>query len=127
MASLGSEPGGRRRILVVGRDGRRRTIRLGKMTLKAARTALAHVEALAAARISGAGIPAATAQWLGGLPLAIHKRLVKAGLCEPRPEGARSAKPSITRSVLKTGGILLSFQCRGTYLQPGGAVGREKR
>ena len=88
MASLGSEPGGRRRILVVGRDGRRRTVRLGRMSLKSARTALAHVEALAAARISGAGIPAATAQWLGELPLPIYKRLVKAGLCEPRPEEA---------------------------------------
>ena len=88
MASLGSEPGGRRRILVVGRDGRRRTIRLGRMTLKAARTALAHVQALQAARISGSGVPDATAAWLGALPLPIHKRLVKAGLCEARPDAA---------------------------------------
>lgn len=50
MASLGSEPGGRRRILVVGPDGRRHTVRLGRLTLKAARTAFSRRKAGGRAR-----------------------------------------------------------------------------
>jgi len=85
MASLASESGGRRRILTVGPDGRRHTIRLGKLTLKAARTALAHVEALQTSKISGAAIRPATGQWLADLPDVIYKRLVRAELVGPRP------------------------------------------
>jgi len=100
MASLASEPGNRRRILVVGTDGKRYTLRLGKMPLKAARTALTHVEALDAARRSGGGIPPATAQWLGELPLTVHNRLVKAGLCGPRP--AKAALGEFLQAYVKS-------------------------
>ena len=104
MASLGSEPGGRRRILTVGPDGRRHTIRLGRLTLKAARTELVHVEALQASKISGEPIRPATAQWLADVPDAIYKRLARAELVEPRP-GAVSLGEWLDRYIKSRGDV----------------------
>ena len=52
MASIGNDPGGRRRILFVGMDGKRHTIRLGKMPKRSAEDVKRRVEALIAAQIS---------------------------------------------------------------------------
>jgi hypothetical protein len=53
MASIGNDPGGRRRILFVDIDSKRRTIRLGKMAKRQAEAIKVRVEHLVAAKISG--------------------------------------------------------------------------
>lgn len=64
-------------------DGRRRTIRFGKMPKKQAESACRHIEALAACRIDGSAPPEATSHWLKTLSETLRDRLVKAGLASP--------------------------------------------
>jgi hypothetical protein len=52
MACIGRDLGGRRRILFVAPDGKRRTIRLGKVPQKTAEAVKVKVEALVAAAIT---------------------------------------------------------------------------
>jgi hypothetical protein len=49
MATIGNDPNGRKRILFVAGDGSRKTIRLGKMSKKQAKSVLLFVEDLCAA------------------------------------------------------------------------------
>jgi hypothetical protein len=53
MASIANDPNGRRRILFIAPDGRRKTIRLGKVPQRAAETIRVHVEHLVSAAASG--------------------------------------------------------------------------
>ena len=57
MATIGTEPGGRRRILFVAGDGKRKTIRLGKCLQRDAEKVMGHVEALVSASIHKQSIP----------------------------------------------------------------------
>ena len=84
MASIGNDPGGRRRILFVGMDGKRHTIRLGKMPKRSAEDVKRRVEALIAAQISRSPIDAETARWLADLPETMAARLAAAGLVAAR-------------------------------------------
>ncbi len=49
MASISKEPNGRRTIQFVAADGRRKSVRLGKVSQRAAEVARGHVEAIVAA------------------------------------------------------------------------------
>lgn len=71
-------------IQFIDGNGARRTVRLGKMTRKAAATVAVHIEALASARIGGAAPPRETAIWLAGLGDVLRDRIARVGLCEPR-------------------------------------------
>jgi len=84
MASVCNDGNGRRRILVVAPDGRRVPVRLGRCSARQAESAKLFIEDLAACRVSGGAPKGATAEWLAGLPEAVHRRLVKAGLAQPR-------------------------------------------
>lgn len=84
MATIGTDSGGRRRILFVAGDGRRKTIRLGKCSQRDAQKILAHVEALAASSIHKQSVPRDTAIWLHGVGDVLHARLAAVGLVEPR-------------------------------------------
>lgn len=84
MASIGRDPNGGKRILFVDDDGRRRTIHLGKMSVKLAETVKHHVETVLACRRAGVPLPAATATWLGGTDDVLHDRLARAGLVPRR-------------------------------------------
>ena len=53
MASISKEPGGRRTIQFVGGDGKRRSIRLGKVSQRLAESVQVRVEHLAAAQVTG--------------------------------------------------------------------------
>lgn len=83
MASIGKDDGGRRRILFVAPDGRRKTIRLGKCSQKQAETARVKVEGLIAAQFNGS-VGDEVSRWLATLPENMHKRLVAVGLAKPR-------------------------------------------
>lgn len=86
MASVAKEGnGGRRRILFIDpSDGRRKTLRLGKCSERAADGVCRHLEELVSARISGHAINPATAAWLTEISDALHERLAKVGLVERR-------------------------------------------
>jgi integrase len=84
MASVANDPGGRRRILFVAPDDRRRTIRLGKCDRKTAEAVARRVEALLAAKIGGQPVPRDTASWLAGIGESLYDRLAAVGLVEPR-------------------------------------------
>ncbi|MHC4519041.1 MAG: tyrosine-type recombinase/integrase, partial [Planctomycetota bacterium] len=66
MASIGKDKGGRKRILFVAEDGSRKTIRLGKASMRQAEAFKVKVEALVAARLTG-NIDPETARWIAGL------------------------------------------------------------
>jgi integrase len=84
MASITSLNNGRKRLDVVCLDGRRRPIRLGKMTMKQADTVRSHVEALVSAALSHTSLAHETAVWLGSVDDQLHAKLVKLGLAQPR-------------------------------------------
>ncbi len=80
MASIGRDPNGRRRILIVAADGSRKTLRLGKCSERAAEQVCGHVEELVATTINGQTVRRETAVWLSGIGEKLHSRLARAGL-----------------------------------------------
>jgi integrase len=95
MASIVSDPNGRRRPQFVAPDGSRKTIRLGKCDQKTAESICRHVEALLSARLAGEPIPRATAAWLEGIGDKLRNRLERAGLVEP----TRSQVPTLAELI----------------------------
>jgi integrase len=84
MASISNDPGGRRRLLFLGPDGTRKTVRLGKVTARVAGEVKARVEAILAAASAGVSIDEETARWLAGIGEQLHAKLAAAGLAAPR-------------------------------------------
>jgi len=83
MATIEKRPNGRKVIRYL--DGLKRPkISIGKASMADAISAKTHIEKLIASRVSGGGIPPATAQWLADIPAALAARLAGLGLCEPR-------------------------------------------
>jgi len=85
MASIVNDPNGRRRIQFVSPDGKRKTIRLGKIDRKTAEGICRHVEALLVAKISGQPVPRDTAVWLTTIGEKLRQRLVRVGLVDDTP------------------------------------------
>lgn len=84
MASIMKQPNGRKAIQIVCPDGKRRTIRLGKVDMPTARDAKHFIESIASRRWNGLEPTAAQVDWLKSLTDEIHKRLANAGIVEPR-------------------------------------------
>ena len=84
MASISDDPGGYRRILFTAHDGRRKTIRLGKVCHRVAVEIKHKVEALAAATTAGVSIDGETARWLAEIGDDLHAKLAVAGLVTQR-------------------------------------------
>jgi len=85
MASVIDDPNGRRRIQFVAPDGKRKTIRLGKIDRKTAESICRHVEALLTAKIGGQPFPQGTAVWLASIGEKLRQRLVRVGLVDDTP------------------------------------------
>lgn len=83
MASVANDPRGFRRVLFIGLDGKRRTIRLGKVSEKIADAVARHIENILSAALHPP-LAKETAAWLADQPDRFHAKLVKAGLVEPR-------------------------------------------
>lgn len=83
MASIGKDPNGRKRILFVAEDSSRKTIRLGKASMKQANAFKVRLEALVSRRFAGS-IDDETARWIAELPDDAHAKLAAVGLVEPR-------------------------------------------
>lgn len=93
MASIGKDKNGRKRILFVAEDKSRKTIRLGKTSIKQAEAFKIKLEAVIAARYTRS-MDAETARWVAALPDDIHAKLAAVGLVEQRT--TTSAKATFT-------------------------------
>ena len=92
MASISTAANGTRTIQFVGKDGKRRSVRLGKVPMKTAEEVCRRVEYLQAASISGTAPDADTVKWLASVGDALHARLAAAGLVEPREDRQGAAQ-----------------------------------
>lgn len=90
MASLCEDPKGRKRILFVAGDSSRKTIHLGKTSIKQAEAFKLKLEALIAARLT-CSMDSETARWIADLSDDIHAKLAAVGLVTPRATTMRLA------------------------------------
>ncbi len=84
MASIAKDPGGTKRILFVAPDGKRKTIRLGKMNLAQARTVKHKIESLVSSKGSGQSLDNETATWVRNISDGLADKLAKQGLITER-------------------------------------------
>lgn len=84
MASISKEPRGRRTIQFVAGDGRRRSVRLGKVTQRMAEAVKIRVELLSAAIQSGHATDDETSRWLATIDERLHSKLAAVGLIAGR-------------------------------------------
>ncbi len=84
MASIARDPGGRKRILFVDPDGKRKPIRLGKMSVKDAEVVKNKVEALVASLLSGRSPDDEVSRWVGERDSVMYDKLAAVGLVPPR-------------------------------------------
>jgi integrase len=75
---------GRRTIQFVARNGRWKSVRLGKLNNRQAETAKRFIEDLVACSVSGSSSKGTTAEWIADLPDNIRKRIERVGLISPR-------------------------------------------
>jgi len=84
MASISNDPNGRRRILFVGADNKRRGFRLGKVPQRYAEAVKVKIEDLVSASITGHAPADETSRWLAGLDSTLYDKLARVGLTKPR-------------------------------------------
>ena len=84
MASLSCNTNGLKTIQFKAKDGKRRSIRLGKLSKKAAESVKCTVEHLITASITGHALDNKVAQWLAGLDNVMLNKLARVGLAQPR-------------------------------------------
>jgi integrase len=84
MASIVRDPNGRKRILFVASDGKRKSIRLGKIPQKFAEEVKTKVEYLNATIIGGIPLDGETAGWLSRIGNELSDKLAAVGLIPKR-------------------------------------------
>ena len=87
MASITRESNGRRTIQFIGPDGKRRSLRLGKVSQHMAERFRVKVEALAAVSMTGAPLERETAEWVASRDARLIDKLARVGLV-PKREAA---------------------------------------
>lgn len=85
MATIGNDPNGFKRILFVAPDGKRKTVRLGKATMKQATAFKVKVEGLIGQTITGVADDEVS-RWLAGWPG--HEDVQPTRCCRPDPEAS---------------------------------------
>jgi integrase len=80
MSSIVNRPQGHKWLQFKAPNGKRQTLRLGKISAKQARDFQYRVDGLLAAKAMGHAPDIETAKWVGSLSPKIHARLAKAGL-----------------------------------------------
>lgn len=86
MASIVRDPGGRKRITFTDVDGTRKAVRIGKANMRQAEGFRSKVSDILSAKTQGTAPDLDVAQWLRNLPDVMHRKLIKAGLADPRIE-----------------------------------------
>jgi len=84
MASISKDPKGKRRVLFSAHDGKRKQIRLGKISQRDAESFKGRVEKLLNALTIKSGLDQETARWVSQLDNVTHGKLARVGLVEPR-------------------------------------------
>ncbi|MDA0921048.1 MAG: phage integrase SAM-like domain-containing protein, partial [Planctomycetota bacterium] len=84
MASISKDPKGNRSIQFVGKDRKRKTVRLGKCSQRQAEAVKVHVERLVHATITGHPADPDTARWLVSIDAKLADRLAGVGLVDKR-------------------------------------------
>ncbi|KKK71273.1 hypothetical protein LCGC14_2915570, partial [marine sediment metagenome] len=82
MASVVNRPNGHKWIQFAGVDGKRQTLRLGKVSRQHAMDVRERIERLLAARLMQLPVDADTARWVAGLPPKLTQRIAKFDLIE---------------------------------------------
>ena len=88
MASIARDPNGRKRILFVAPDGKRKAIRLGKVSLRHAEGVKTRIEHLVAAQTAGCAWDGATAGWVAEIADVLADKLAAVGLIPKRAKAA---------------------------------------
>jgi integrase len=88
MASVSRDANGTKRVLFTDGDGERRSVRLGRASVKAAESFRLRVEALLSAKELHQSPDAELSAWLRDLPERMHARLARVGLVESRTKAA---------------------------------------
>ena len=88
MAHLSFSETGRAQIQFRHPNGKRYTLRLGKVAKRLGESVLFRVRELVAAIRTGQSVSADTAAWLGNVTPQLHDRLVRVGLAAPRVDAA---------------------------------------
>lgn len=132
MASIGKDPNGRKRILFVSPDGKRKTIRLGKSSQKSAEAIKIKIEYLVSSVISGHSWDAETARWVASLSEPLAQKLAAVGLVPKREtqrktdklgafldsyiDGRANLKPNTKRNYAVTKSHLIEYFGRDRIL-----------
>ena len=82
MASISKQPNGKKTVQFVGADGKRRSIRLGKVSVRDAEKFKSRVEDLLAASTSGCSLDRDAADWVARLEQVMLDRLAGVGLIQ---------------------------------------------
>lgn len=93
MASISTNKQGNRRVQFVDGDGRRKSVYLGKRTIRAAETIKIRVQHLLSAKFSGDGWDSDTSRWVASLEDELAAKLAAVGLI---PTRARSTVSDFT-------------------------------
>src|SRR5262245_426531 len=97
MASISRDKNGYRRILFVAPDGRRRTIRLGKVSQWTAERIKGRVHKLLEALYYKLPVEGELAQWVMDQELPLQKKLARVGLIpNPEPKSVATLGPFLT-------------------------------
>src|SRR5436305_859863 len=91
MASISKDESGRVRILFFGADGKRKAVRLGKVTSKLAAAVKRRIEALVAAAVARVPLDSETATWVGDVGDDLAAKLAAVGLIPERPKAVTLA------------------------------------
>jgi len=84
MASLSTEPNGRKRTQFIDGNGSRKALRLGVVTMKQAEAFKVKLESLIGARITGGNVADEVTRWLADLPDDVYATLAGVGLVKAR-------------------------------------------
>ena len=89
MASISTDKSGNRRIQFFNGNGERKSVRIGKATMKATESIRDKIEALLESKLSMRAMDPAVAQWVGTIPDVLAKRLAAVGLIAVRQKLAQ--------------------------------------
>ena len=84
MASITKQSNGRRTVQFVGSDGKRRSVRLGKVSQRTAESIKFRIEQFNSAMIANHAVDSDTAAWVATLTDEMHKKLARVGLVQER-------------------------------------------
>jgi len=115
MASIANDPNGRRRILFIDADGKRKPIRLGKVSIRYAESVKSKVEDLVSASIAKEAPRDDTARWVASLDATMHNKLAAVGLVTRRESATLDhfiAAYLSTRVDVKPGTMTVMEQAR---------------